>query len=283
MKLNIANQVIEINDSILKLQMDDYIKRFICDYSSPTDYYIDIEISEFNFITDGTQIRDYLIYELYDINGRMFIGYKPAENKIGFGFYLDTIHEDYMKVYVDKIMIGSNISYKYFVSLLGLHRHFFYHDAFILHCSYLVHDNEAILFLGSSGTGKSTQASLWNEYGNARIINGDRAVVRYHEDGFYAYGLPNCGSSNICLNESYRIKQIVILKQGLDNHIVKLGKFAKVKAIMLGIQTYPFDGWEIDQSLRLASFLASECDVCQLECTISKEAVLCLKNYMEER
>ncbi|WP_370839368.1 hypothetical protein [Intestinibacter bartlettii] len=38
----------------------------------------------------------------------------------------------------------------------------------------LIGKDKGILFSAPSGTGKSTQADLWEKYENAEIINGDR-------------------------------------------------------------------------------------------------------------
>ena len=49
----------------------------------------------------------------------------------------------------------------------------------VLHSAYIVtRQGEGILFSGPSGIGKSTQAALWQRYGAAQTVNGDRALVR---------------------------------------------------------------------------------------------------------
>lgn len=47
----------------------------------------------------------------------------------------------------------------------------------VLHSAYIVtRQGEGILFSGPSGIGKSTQAALWQRYGAAQTVNGDRAL-----------------------------------------------------------------------------------------------------------
>lgn len=92
-------------------------------------------------------------------------------------------------------------------------------DAFLLHSSFIRYRGAGILFSAPAGTGKSTQAALWEEYREAEIINGDRAVVRKHENGFFAYGSPYAGSSQIWKNESAPLKAIILLSQGPENVI----------------------------------------------------------------
>lgn len=62
-------------------------------------------------------------------------------------------------------------------------------NAVVLHASYIEHEGDAVLFCAPSGTGKSTQAELWKKYRSARIINGDRCLIRKGEAGFTAGGI----------------------------------------------------------------------------------------------
>ena len=85
------------------------------------------------------------------------------------------------------------------------------------HCSYIIRDGEAILFAGFKQVGKSTQAELWKKYGNAEIINGDRAILKMKDGRVYACGTPYCGSSKIALNRIAPVKAIILLSKGDKN------------------------------------------------------------------
>lgn len=97
------------------------------------------------------------------------------------------------------------------------------HDAFLLHSSVVLHDGKAVLFSGPSGIGKSTQAALWAEHLGARILNGDRCVIRKMPDGFYGSGSPWAGSSRIYLPHRAKIAGIFLLEQGQDNTVEPMG------------------------------------------------------------
>lgn len=64
------------------------------------------------------------------------------------------------------------------MNALALEKKLMIKDAFVLHSSYIIKDDEAILFTAPSGTGKSTQAELWKKYNNAIIVNGDRTLIK---------------------------------------------------------------------------------------------------------
>ena len=106
----------------------------------------------------------------------------------------------------------------------------------LLHCSFIEVDGQAILFSGDKQVGKSTQAALWEKYGSATVINGDRAGLFVKNGKLYAGGVPYCGTSGICINKQMPVKAIICLSRGTENTLKKsspmagfmflLGKFA---------------------------------------------------------
>lgn len=96
------------------------------------------------------------------------------------------------------------------------------HDAFILHASYIIRDGAAILFTAPSGTGKSTQARLWQNERGAEIVNGDRVLITRRNGTFYANGIYVCGTSGICRNRTAPIAAVVLLEQGTENEECKI-------------------------------------------------------------
>lgn len=53
-------------------------------------------------------------------------------------------------------------------------------DTVALHGSCIVYKGKAVLFLGESGTGKSTHTRLWREnIAGSKLLNDDSPIVRY--------------------------------------------------------------------------------------------------------
>ena len=100
-----------------------------------------------------------------------------------------------------------------FVSMLALEKQMIEADAMILHSAYMCYAQTAVLFSAPSETGKSTQADLWEKYRGTWTVNGDRSLLIREDDGWKAYGWPVCGSSEICHNESFPIRAIVMLQK----------------------------------------------------------------------
>lgn len=87
----------------------------------------------------------------------------------------------------------------------------------ILHSSYILDQGSAVLFAAPSGTGKSTQAHLWQDVRGSQIINGDRALLQKGKDGWYAGGWPMSGSSGISMPRLAPIKAVIVLSQSSQN------------------------------------------------------------------
>ena len=169
-----------------------------------------------------------------------------------------------------------------FNSLLSLERRMNEHNCYVLHSSYIVYKDEAILFSAPSGTGKSTQADLWKKYRDIRIINGDRTLLTYEEGRFYANGWPICGSSEICHNERYPLKAIVMLDQGPINEIRELSNIEKTKRLIQEITINYHNQGYLDNALNFIDKLITNIPIINLSCTISEEAVDVLDSYLKE-
>ena len=118
--------------------------------------------------------------------------------------------------YIKEITIAS------LLASYGMTHLFMEHDAFILHASYIINNGEALLFTAPSGTGKSTQASLWQEFRGSEIINGDRVLITKRNGQFFANGIYVSGTSGICGNKSVPISAVILLEQHKTNQRMEI-------------------------------------------------------------
>lgn len=97
------------------------------------------------------------------------------------------------------------------------------HDTVAIHSSCIVHDGKAVLFLGESGTGKSTHTRLWREYiDGAFLLNDDSPVLRFEDDRIWAYGSPWSGKTPCYKAERYELAACVRLSQAPSNQMRRL-------------------------------------------------------------
>lgn len=167
-----------------------------------------------------------------------------------------------------------------FVSALSLEKLMLDAGAMIFHSAYMNYKDRAVLFSAPSETGKSTQANLWETYRGTYTVNGDRSLLIRENDGWYAYGWPICGSSEICRNEVYPIRAIVMLKQAKVNRAYPLKGFQALREVM---EQMTINTWDADFQMKVMDKLEellTEVPVYRLECDISEDAVRCLEELI---
>lgn len=105
-------------------------------------------------------------------------------------------------------------------------------DTVAIHSSCIVYQEKAVLFLGESGTGKSTHTRLWREHiDGAFLLNDDSPVVRVEDGKVWAYGSPWSGKTPCYKPERYELAGCVRLSQAPYNHIRKLSILESYGAI----------------------------------------------------
>ena len=89
------------------------------------------------------------------------------------------------------------------------------------------------MFLGKSGTGKSTHSSLWLKHiEGTELLNDDNPVIRVIDGTVYVYGSPWSGKTPCYKNEYLPLGGIVRLSQAPYNKIVPLRPLMAYTALM---------------------------------------------------
>ena len=101
-----------------------------------------------------------------------------------------------------------------------------------IHASCIVYRGKAVLFLGASGTGKSTHTRLWLEnVEGASLLNDDSPFVRVEDGKAWAYGSPWSGKTPCYRQERYELKACVRLSQAPCNKMKKLAVLPAYAAV----------------------------------------------------
>ena len=186
------------------------------------------------------------------------------------------IELDILKIISPKIIVDIN-----FLEYIALEKHLLKVNSFILHSSSILIDKGAILFSAPSGTGKSTQANLWNKYRGSKILNGDRNILEITNDEVIVHGLPFCGSSNVYTNFNIPLKSIVLLGQSKVDNIVELSKIDKITKIYSECTVNNWNEKCVNKVFDLIEILISNVEIFKLTCTMNETAVECLEKYLE--
>lgn len=143
----------------------------------------------------------------------------------------------------------------------------------LLHAAVLEIDGNAYAFLGKSGTGKSTHTGLWMKYlPNVRIVNGDKPILQWTQDGFIAHGTPWNGKEGLGENISASLKGLCFLEQAKENEIVKLTP-SQAATRIFGQILFPEDEANATKTLEITDKLVMDTPCWSLKCNISEEAM----------
>lgn len=154
-------------------------------------------------------------------------------------------------------------------------------NAILIHSSSIEYNNNGVLFIASSGVGKSTQAHLWKEYMNINQINDDKNIIIEENNELYIYGNPWSGKSLIDTNKKIKLTNLVFIKRSETNFVKSISKKEEFLLLMPHI-TNPSFMYNREKWNQLTNKLM-EIDGSILNCNISQEAVIKLKEYLEEQ
>jgi hypothetical protein len=135
--------------------------------------------------------------------------------------------------------------------------------ALLVHASAVLADGWAWLFLGRSGTGKSTHSRLWlGQVAGCRLLNDDNPVIRRFPDGSVrAYGSPWSGKTPCHLDEDAPIGAFVQLRQASRNAIAANRPARAFACLLASCSTMMWDervhGGTCDTLARIAESVAS--------------------------
>lgn len=140
----------------------------------------------------------------------------------------------------------------------------------LFHAAVVSYEGKGYMFLGPSGTGKSTHAGLWLRYiAGTALVNDDNPVVR---DGV-VYGSPWSGKTPCYRNVQYPLGGIVVLSQAPYNRIQRLSGLHAYAFLVASISGKRWDARIADGLHQTENALASTVPVWHLECLPDEEAV----------
>lgn len=263
------------------LEIPENFKKFEVDTEEEVDVQYDLQIVDKLPELEGKCVSERIDLKVYQNgsleNRRMnFMGMEES-----YGQY-EEISKNHIKMYLKrKFMHMINVD-TVFVSLFSMEKRMIMKDAMVLHCSVLKVDDGVILFSGPSGIGKSTQARLWEKNCGARVINGDRTLLKVEDDQWMSLGWPICGSSEICYNEKYPVKAIIFLGQAKENQGRRLRYIDAVRSLISQITVNGWNPQFVEKTWNLVEELAAKIPVLEYKCNMEDDAVFVLEDLLRD-
>lgn len=154
--------------------------------------------------------------------------------------------------------------------------------AIAIHSSTIVKNGMAVMFLGESGTGKSTHTRLWREnIDGARLLNDDSPFICCKDGVPTACGSAWSGKTPCYVNRSYPIRAIVRLSQAPHNKIQKLSTIRALGALLPSCPpAFAYDTALQDNICDTLSDVLAKTEVYHLECLPDADAARLVYNTL---
>lgn len=154
-----------------------------------------------------------------------------------------------------------------------------------MHSSVIVNDGKGYMFLGKSGTGKSTHSSLWLKYvPGSWLLNDDNPIIRIGDDGVArVYGSPWSGKTPCYRNSEAPIGAIVRINQAKDNVITRFGVLEAYASVYSSCSGFKADRKMSDGLHRTLEHIALNVPCYKLDCRPDEEAALVCSNEVKSQ
>lgn len=152
----------------------------------------------------------------------------------------------------------------------------------LFHASRIAYESVGMIFCAPSGTGKTTQAELWERWMGAKILCNDRTLVRKRGEAFLTYGMPLDGSKPVGSAQCCTLGAVILLRQGKENRVQRLMPIHAVSKMM---EQVVMDWWNPEfheKTMEFLFYLAKKVPVYQLICTPDQNAVEVLYKKLQK-
>lgn len=153
-----------------------------------------------------------------------------------------------------------------------------------MHASVIEKEGNALLFLGESGTGKSTHSRLWLQFiPGCTLLNDDEPIVRVHDDGtVWVYGSPWSGKTPCYRNIRARVRAFVHLQQGPRNRLSSLSGRMALTSLFTSSCMMRNDDENKNHIFTTIADVLEQTPVYQLECRPDYGAVCLTESLMDD-
>ena len=147
------------------------------------------------------------------------------------------------------------------------------YDALVFHGAVLEYDGVAYAVTAHSGVGKTTHTRLWlREFESAKILNGDKPILRLIDGKVYACSTPWMGKEGYGYNAMRPLGGIGFLARGEKNLARSIAPSDAVMRFMNQIYLSKNDAPALIRSMRVADRLITGVPLYEFECNMDVEA-----------
>jgi hypothetical protein len=148
-----------------------------------------------------------------------------------------------------------------------------YHRAVSIHASVVCLQDKGYLFMGKSGTGKSTHSRMWQTaLDGVVLMNDDHPVLRAEDGIVTAYGSPWSGKTPCYKNISAPLGGIIRIVRAPHNKAVRLAPIQAYASLMTSCSGMTWDRELADGKDRTLQSVVSRTPSWVMECLPDEDA-----------
>ena len=152
-------------------------------------------------------------------------------------------------------------------------------DTLMIHASVISYMGRGYVFLGKSGTGKSTHSSLWLKHiEGTELLNDDNPVIRIVDGEVRVFGSPWSGKTPCYKNKNLPLGGVIRLSQAPYNKIQKLMPLMAYTALMPSCSCMRWDPLATEALHKSVEKVISRVNCWHLQCLPDEEAALTCKS-----
>ena len=263
---------------------------FICnDESVPPLFRLRVE-----FADDLHTVRPGTVKDIMNDEAPYFWLFEASEGQFNFGFSYTKSHpdcilvpsEDYTDnvVYIPRAYADRLMEFSLSNSMMLLYTfNTSAQDTLMIHASVIAYKGAGYVFLGRSGTGKSTHSRLWLEnIEGTWLLNDDNPVIRVIDGAVNVYGTPWSGKTPCYKNEVLPLGGVVRLSQAPYNRIERLVPLKSYASLMPACSCMRWDRRSTDALHSTVEKVIRQVRGWHLECLPDAEAAYLCNSTVTE-
>ena len=154
-----------------------------------------------------------------------------------------------------------------------------YKQTLLIHASLVRNNNFGYAFIAKSGTGKSTQVSMWLRHiEGSDLMNDDNPIIRNIDNEFWIFGSPWSGKTPCYRNMKARLGAITRIDRATTNSVDKLPPIQAFASLLPSCSSMKWDSDIYNAVCDTITKIVETTGIYTLHCLPNKEAAeVCCK------
>lgn len=169
---------------------------------------------------------------------------------------------------------GLNNALMLIFAFAGAHK-----QTLLIHASLVRNNNFGYAFIAKSGTGKSTQVSMWLRHiAGSDLMNDDNPIIRCIDNEFWIFGSPWSGKTQCYRNIKARLGAITRIDRATTNSVDKLPPIQAFASLLPSCSSMKWDSDIYNAICDTITKIVETTGIYTLHCLPNKEAAeVCYK------